>query len=124
MFAKRIVIESKKLKTFIRNELKKGKKIYLYGASTRGNTILQFAKLGNQYIKKAVERNKEKWGKTFGVHAIPIISEEQGRKEQPDYMVVLPWFFKEEFIKREKLYLQNGGTLLFPLPTFHLVKQS
>lgn len=123
-FAKRVVTNSRKLKTFIKEALKKGKTIYVYGASTRGNTILQYTKLDNRHIQKAVERNKEKWGKTFGVNAIPIISEEEARKKQPDYMLVLPWFFEKEFIKREEIYLKNGGTFLFPLPKFHITKYS
>ena len=95
---------------------KKWKSIYLYGASTRGNTLLQFCNLDNKLISAAVERNSEKWGKTIASVGIPIISESQARKEKPDYMLVLPWFFKEEFLRREKRYLKNGGHFIFPLP--------
>ena len=103
---------------FINSEVKKGKSIYLYGASTRGNTLLQYFELDNKLIKFAVERNSEKWGKIIASVGIPIVSEAQARKDKPDYMLVLPWFFKEEFLKRESKYLHNGGHFIFPLPKF------
>ncbi len=120
-FAKRIEKNKKNLFEFIKKEAAKGKTIYLYGASTRGNTLLQYFGLDNKLIKKAVERNPEKWGKIIASVGIPIISEEQARKDKPDYMLVLPWFFKEEFLKRESKYLENGGHFIFPLPKFEVI---
>ena len=120
-FAKRIIDNKNKLFDYIKTEVKKGKLIYLYGASTRGNTLLQFLKLNNKLIKYAVERNPEKWGKRISSVGISIISEEQARKDKPDYMLVLPWFFKKEFLKREKAYLKSGGHFIFPLPKFEVI---
>ena len=120
-FSKRIRHNMDRLNKFINAEVKKGKSVYSYGASTRGNTLLQYTKLDKKLISKAVERNPEKWGKVFASVGIPIISEEQARKEKPDYMLVLPWFFKEEFLKREKKYLKEGGHFIFPLPEFSVV---
>ena len=122
-FASRIHELKDKLYGFIANEVKKGKTIYVYGASTRGNTLLQYCGLDNTLIKKAVERNEEKWGKKIASVGIPIISEAQARKEKPDYMLVLPWFFKDEFVKREAAYIEEGGKLLFPLPTMEIVEK-
>lgn len=103
-------------------QLRKEKKsVYIYGASTRGNTLLQFCKINNKLIQKAVERNPEKWGKKIASVEIPIISEEQARKEKPDYMLVLPWFFKDEFLRREKKYLESGGHFIFPLPYLEII---
>ncbi|MEK7518163.1 MAG: class I SAM-dependent methyltransferase [Patescibacteria group bacterium] len=99
----------------------KGKSVYLYGASTRGNTLLQFCNLDNKLINAAIERNSEKWGKTVASVGIPIISEEQGRAEKPDYMLILPWFFKDEFLEREKNYLKDGGHFIFPLPKVEII---
>lgn len=120
-FAKRIIDNKNVLLNYIKTEVKKGKSIYLYGASTRGNTLLQFLKLNNKLIKYAVERNPEKWGKRISSVGIPIISEEQARKDKPDYMLILPWFFKKEFLKREKAYLKSGGHFIFPLPKFEVI---
>ncbi len=120
-FAKRIKNNRQKLFEFIKKQNKKGKTIYLYGASTRGNTLLQYFGLDNKLIKKAVERNPEKWGKIIASVGIPIISEEEARKDKPEYMLVLPWFFKKEFLKREKKYLDSGGHFIFPLPKFEVI---
>ena len=98
-----------------------GKKIYFYGASTRGNTLIQYYGLDRKYISAAVERNPEKWGKKIASMGIPIISEAQARKDRPDYLLVLPWYFKEEFLKREANYLQQGGHFIFPLPKLEVV---
>lgn len=109
------------LKSFIKAEVKKGKKIYIYGASTRGNTLIQACGLDHRFITAASERNKEKWGKKIASVGIPIISEEQARKDHPDYLLVLPWFFKKEFLDREKAYLLSGGKMIFPLPKLEIV---
>lgn len=120
-FAKRIRNSKKLFKKFIEEKVKTNKKIYVYGASTRGNTLLQYYKLNNKLITAAVERNPEKWGKKIASTNIPIISEKQARKEKPDYMLILPWFFKKEFIQREKSYLNSGGHFIFPLPKLEIV---
>lgn len=120
-FSKRVKANGEKLNKFIRDEIKKGKKIYLYGASTRGNTLLQHYKLHRNLVQKAVERNPEKWGKYIASSQIPIISESQARKEKPDYMLVAPWHFKDEFLKREKSYLDGGGHFIFPLPAMEII---
>lgn len=115
-FARRIKENRKEVYNLVTSLVKKNKKIYAYGASTRGNTLLQYFKLNSNFIKKAVERNAEKWGKKITSLNIPIISEDEARRNKPDYMLVLPWFFKEEFLQREKKYLQSGGHFIFPLP--------
>ena len=120
-FAKRIKHNKQKLFEFIQKVNKNGKKVYLYGASTRGNTLLQYFGLDQSLIQKAVERNPEKWGKIIASVGIPIISEVQARKDKPDYMLILPWFFKQEFLRREKKYLQSGGHFIFPLPVLKII---
>jgi hypothetical protein len=106
---------------FINAEVTKGKKVYIYGASTKGNTVLQYFGLDNTLIIGAAERNPDKWGKvTVGTH-IPIISEEEARKAKPDYFLVLPWHFIEEFKQREKEFLMSGGRFILPAPHFSLI---
>lgn len=100
----------------IKKEVKGGKKVYIYGASTRGSVILQYFDLNAETITAAAERNEEKWGKKTAGTNIPIVSEDEARRANPDYFLCLPWFFKDEFIKREVKYLDKGGTLIFPLP--------
>ena len=109
---------------FIKDEINNGKKIYVYGASTRGNTLLQYYGLNSQFIQAASERNPAKWGKYIVGSMIPIISEEQARLEKPDYFLVLPWYFADEFVSRERKFLENGGKFLIPLPQFKLIDSS
>jgi NDP-4-keto-2,6-dideoxyhexose 3-C-methyltransferase len=120
-FAKRVQKNSKQLFKLIKKLKKEKKKIYIYGASTRGNTLLQYYKLNNKLVEAAVERNPEKWGKRISSLNIPIISEDEARKRKPDYMLVLPWFFKTEFLKRESNYLKSGGHFIFPLPKLEII---
>lgn len=116
-------VEAKKTRVvrFIRASVARGKRIYAYGASTKGNTLLQYFGLTTDDIAKAVERNPQKWGLFTISTNIPIISESKAREEKPDIFFVLPWHFQNEIVKRERAFLDQGGTLLFPLPTPHLV---
>jgi NDP-4-keto-2,6-dideoxyhexose 3-C-methyltransferase len=109
-----------KLVPFLRNEKQFGRSIYLYGASTKGNTLLQYYDIDNTIITAAAERNTEKFGRRTPKTNIPIVSENEMRKSNPDYLLVLPWHFREEFIQREKEYLDNGGQLIFPLPKMEI----
>lgn len=120
-FASRIIAFRKNLLDFIKRERAKGKKIYGYGASTKGNTLLQFYKLNSKLIEAIADRNPDKWGaKTVGT-LIPIISEEEARKQNPDYFLVLPWHFLKEFIQRESEFLKRGGKFIIPLPEFKII---
>ena len=95
--------------------------MYVYGASTKGNTLLQYFGLDRTLITAAAERNPDKCGKmTVGTH-IPIVSEEEARAAKPDYFLVLPWHFLEEFRLREKVYLLSGGKFIVPMPHFTLI---
>ena len=109
-----------KLKKFIDVVNKNNKKIYIYGASTKGNCLLQYGNITENDIKYAVERNPKKEGKMTST-GIRIIMEDQMRKEQPDYLLVLPWHFKNEIIQREYDFLEKGGQLIFPFPEFEII---
>ena len=107
--------EVEKLKIIIQAVNQSGEKIYIYGASTKGNCLLQFADIGESLIPFAVERNLNKVGKMTNT-GIPIISEETMRAKPPKFLLVLPWHFRDEIIKREDEYLESGGQLIFPFP--------
>jgi len=122
-FQARIDDEKKKLRDLLTGLKADGKRIHIYGASTKGNTILQFCDINNTIIDYAAERNPDKYGaKTLGTN-IPIISETDSRAMSPDYYLVLPWHFKAEFIEREKEMLDNGTGMIFPLPEIEIVKR-
>jgi hypothetical protein len=98
-----------------------GKKVHIYGASTKGNTILQYIDASTDLIEAAADRNPDKWGsETIGT-GIPIISEEESRAASPDYYLALPWHFLDEFLEREAEFLARGGEFIVPLPEVHLV---
>jgi len=114
--------EKDKLVTFIKNEVSAGKTVHCYGASTKGNTLLQFYNLDKKLIQFIADKNPDKWGrKTIGTD-ISIISEEESHSMNPDYFLILPWHFIKEFKEREKSYLKNGGKLLVPLPEFKIIQ--
>lgn len=120
-FARRIENNRKACVDFIKSETAKGKTVYVYGASTKGNVILQYYGLDHTIITAASERSPEKWGKyTIGTW-IPIVSEEAARQEQPDYFLVLPWAFFDEFYDRERAWRDKGGKFIVPLPEFRVV---
>jgi hypothetical protein len=98
-----------------------GKTIHVYGASTKGNTILQYAGIDHNLIEAAADRNSDKWGsETIGTH-IPIISEEESRSRNPDYYLALPWHFLPEFLEREREFLHRGGKFIVPLPEVRII---
>lgn len=109
------------LTEFIHKEIKKGKKIFGYGSSTKGNTLLQYFGLDHNVITAIAERSPAKFGlKTVGTD-IPIISEEEMRKQHPDYLLILPWHFVEDFKQRESEYLRTGGKFIIPCPDFKII---
>ena len=121
-FVKRVKKNKSITMKFINREVKKGKKIFLYGASTKGNTLLQYYNLTNKIIPFAAERSPEKWNKfTIGT-GIKIISEKKARKLNPNYFLVTPWGFIKEFVKRESSWLKKGGRFIVPFPKFKLIK--
>ena len=119
-FMKNCDTQVKYLKDFIENVNSNGKKVYVYGASTKGNCLLQYADLGENQMKYAVERNPKKIGK-MTCTGIEIISEETMRENPPDYLLVLPWHFKTEILEREKEFLDMGGQFIFPFPHFEII---
>jgi 2-polyprenyl-3-methyl-5-hydroxy-6-metoxy-1,4-benzoquinol methylase len=120
-FQDHINVHKEELSALLKNLKKEGKRIHLYGASTKGNTILQWCGIDHSIIEAAADRNPDKHGAyTLGTD-IPIISEEKSRAMNPDYYLVLPWHFKEEFLQREKETLRRGIKMIFPLPVIDII---
>jgi NDP-4-keto-2,6-dideoxyhexose 3-C-methyltransferase len=98
-----------------------GKKVYGYGASTKGNIILNYCGLGPKEIEAIGDRNPEKDGLVTPGTRIPIISHEKLRALQPEYLFVFIWHFRNEVIRDEMEFLRRGGKLIFALPRLHWV---
>lgn len=122
-FQERINVHREELNSLLKKLKKEGKKIHIYGASTKGNTILQWCGIDHRIIDCAAERNPDKYGAlTLGTD-IPIVSEEESRAMNPDYYLVLPWHFKEEFLERERETIERGIGFIFPLPTIEIIRK-
>jgi len=120
-FEERVFRHRDDLVRLIRALVADGKKIFGYGASTKGNVTLQFCGLTAVDIPVIAEVNEEKFGRvTPGTH-IPIVSEKEARAMNPDYFLVLPWHFKEGILRREKEFLTNGGKFIFPFPEIEII---
>lgn len=121
-FQDRINVHREKLLGYLKSLKKQGKRVHIYGASTKGNTILQWCGIDNRLIDVASDRNPDKAGaRTLGTD-IAIVSEEESRSMKPDYYLVLPWHFADEFLDREKELLRQGVGMIFPLPEVKLVR--
>jgi hypothetical protein len=120
-FAHRITRIKEDVRHFVLKELSDGKIFHIYGASTKGNTILQYFGLDYRHFQLAADRNSDKWGLRTVATDIPIVSEEIARAARPDYFFVLPWHFRDTFLTREREFLDSGGGMIFPLPKPSLV---
>jgi 2-polyprenyl-3-methyl-5-hydroxy-6-metoxy-1,4-benzoquinol methylase len=110
-----------KLYNFLKKEKKLGKKIHGYGASTKGNVLLQYYKIDNKMVDFVAERNKNKFNLYTPGTDIKIISEVLSRFYKPDYYLVLPWHFKSEILAREKEIRKKGTKFIFPLPELKII---
>ena len=122
-FIKRVEKNKKTCLSFIKKCNNKGEKVFLYGASTKGNTLLQYYGIDSKMISFASERSPEKLGKYTIGSGLKIISEKAARKLNPKYFFVMPYAFIKEFIIRENKWLKKGGKFILPYPNFKVLKK-
>jgi len=120
-FVKRAKLNKKRTIGFLNKKKYEGKTIFLYGASTKGNTLLQYYGINNKLIPYAAERSPEKWNKYTVGTGIKIISEKKARRMKPDFFLVTPWGFIDEFKKREIKWRKTGGKFIVPFPKMKIV---
>ena len=119
-FIKSINNSRKKLNKLLKKYKKLGKKIHCYGASTKGNVLLQYYSIDNKIIDYVAESNSNKFILYTPGTNIKIISETLSRFYKPDYYLVLPWHFKKEILSRENLMIKKGTKFIFPLPRLEI----
>lgn len=120
-FEERVYRHRSDLTRLLRSLVADGKKIVGYGASTKGNVVLQFCGITSKEVVAIAEVNPDKFGAfTPGSH-IPIISEAEAKAMKPDYFLVLPWHFKEGIVAREQEFLNSGGKMIFPFPEIEIL---
>lgn len=115
-FAKAVEQIKNAVVRYITEQVSRGQRVYVMGASTKGNTLLQYFGLDSTLIDKAAEVNPDKWGLRTVATNIPIASEAACLADQPDYFLVLPWHFITDFVNRNREYLDRGGRFIVPLP--------
>lgn len=120
-FEERVFEHRENLQRLIRDLNADGKTVMGYGASTKGNVLLQFCGLTTKDIPYIAEVNPDKFGAFTPGTNIPILSEAEVKAMKPDYMLVLPWHFRDNIIQREAEYLASGGKLIFPMPEIEIV---
>jgi len=120
-FYKNVKKHKKLLRDLISNLKDMKKKVIGYGASTKGNVILQYCNINKKDLSFIVDVNKYKKNKYTPGSLIKITDEKAIKRYNPDYMLVLPWHFKNFILQKEKKYLNNGGKMIFPLPDIEIV---
>lgn len=120
-FKQRVIQHREELPARLLEIKRSGKLVLGYGASTKGNVILQYCNITPELLPAILEVNPDKFGCCTPGTKIPIISETEGHARQPDFLMVMPWHFKANIMQREAGYLKRGGKLLFPLPEIHVV---
>lgn len=120
-FEEKVFTHRKNFKDLILSLVKDGKKVLGYGASTKGNVLLQFCGFSTKEIPYIADVNPDKFGKFTPGTNIPIISEEEAKAMKPDYFIVFPWHFRDSILAREKSFINDGGKFIFPLPEIEIV---
>jgi hypothetical protein len=120
-FARRIEALKEQTVTWLQQQKEANKKVIGYGASTKGNVLLQYYGIGTDLLPCIADANKKKWGLCTIGTGIPIISEEEMRRMKPDYLLALPWFFVKYFLEREKDLLAGGTRFVTPQPQLRVI---
>jgi len=120
-FASRITDHREKLLSLLHDLHHQGKKVFGYGASTKGNVLIQYCGIDSRLIPHIAEVNQDKFGAYTPGSRIPIVSEAESHRMKPDYFFVFPWHFKSGILQREQQFLHDGGRFIFPLPKLDVI---
>lgn len=120
-FSGRVHEHKEQVRTCLQRLRREGKRVIGYGASTKGNVLLQYCGIDASDLECIAEVNLDKFGCFTPGTRIPIVSEQEARSRRPDVFFVLPWHFRQTTISREAAFLRSGGALLFPLPTLEIL---
>lgn len=115
-FRRRVESHRDELRSWLDERRSEGSLVGGYGASTKGNVLLQYCGVTREDLPWIAEVNERKFGRVTPGTRIPIIPEEEAHGYAPDYLLVFPWHFREFVVVKESGYMEAGGTLVFPLP--------
>jgi hypothetical protein len=122
-FERAVEAHKQELLTTLRKLKSEGRTVLGYGASTKGNVLLQHCGITPELLPAIAEVNKDKFGCFTPGTNIPIISELEAHAMKPDYFLVLPWHFRQNIIQRESEFLRRGGKMIFPLPSVEIYSE-
>ena len=123
-FRQRIKRHREDVRTFLESAKLDGKTVMGYGASTKGNIVLNYCDIGPTLLEAICDSNPEKWGRVTPGSKIPIIPKEEMRMRDPDILFVLIWHFHKEILIDEEDFIMKGGSIVFDLPKIHIVNKS
>jgi len=115
-FAAQVKETKRKVLEFLIGAKRAGKRIVGYGAPGKGNTLLNYCGIRTDFIDFTVDRNTYKQGKFLPGSHIPILAPEAIREARPDYLLILPWNFKDEIMAQQDEYRRRGGRFIVPVP--------
>jgi hypothetical protein len=121
LFGEKVLARKESLNHLIHQILDCDKTVYALGASTKGNVLLNYSGITVEHIPLIGEVNQDKWGKYTPGSGIPIVNEEEVLNKNPDYLLFLPWHFRDFAVNKYSDFLLNGGKLIFPLPTVEVI---
>lgn len=123
-FADRVTDHRRHLLDLLARLRREGKTVIGYGASTKGNVLIQYCGIDAKLVPSIAEVNPDKFGARTPGSNIPIVSEATARAMKPDYFLVFPWHFRTAIVQREQEFLRAGGRFIFPLPRIDIVSSS
>lgn len=120
-FSAKVAETKRNLLEILINLRRQGKRIAGYGAPGKGNTLLNYCGIRNDFLAYTVDRNPYKHGKfTPGTH-IEIFPPERIQQDRPDYLLILPWNLKDEIIRQMSFIKEWGGKFIVPIPTAEIL---
>lgn len=120
-FRQKVISRQEDLRSLLRQLTDDGATVMALGASTKGNVLMMTTPVGGDLVPKVGDVNPYKFGRFLPGTGIPIVSQDEVLADRPDYLLILPWHFRETFMVSLEEYLAGGGRLIFPLPDLEVV---
>ena len=115
-FAPKVEETKRKLLEFLIQAKREGKTVVGYGAPGKGNTLLNYCGVRQDFIDYTVDRNPYKQGKFLPGSRIPVFAPERLAETRPDYVLILPWNLKDEIVEQLAYTREWGCQLVVPIP--------
>ena len=122
-FRIKIISHIRKLKKLLQNLKKKNNKISIYGASGKGQALMQFCNINNKIVDFAFDKSKLKQGCLTPGTQIKVKDPKDIKKTDIQYLLLLSWNLKKEIIKQEKNFIKKGGKFIVPFPSPEIIKK-